>query len=131
MNVMGLLRWAAPVAMLALTACGGAPAMREVVRDDGQRQLLVFTPKDIAAARAAAELYDDALAVACYDALDRRQRDRPLILTDPVGPLSALQKVRNTRRTLQGGLPPDLAPCAALGVDGLAGLSRLLRRGAL
>ena len=93
-------------------ACAFSPDLRD------------YTAGDLKAAIALAQ--DDPDATACYQAILKVQDGKRKVDVKVEGPVSAFQKVRNLRRGLGAGIPPDVhRKCAVLVVDARRTLVRL------
>ena len=83
-----------------------------------------YTAGDLNAAIALAQ--DDPDATACYEAILKVQAGKTTLDVKVEGPVSAFQKVRNLRRGLGAGIPPEVhRKCAVLVIDAQRTLMRL------
>ena len=125
----------AAVAALALAGCATQPAVVTAVATptftsatsapiivtptpDPLAQIAAFTTADLQAAQTDAIANNDTVAAACYPALNRFVQSLPAGVGNVQGAITAFQKARDLRLSVQTGLPSYLKlGCAALLVD--------------
>lgn len=137
-----LLKLLSVLALVTLGACAGLGDVTEsaqatVAGDDDAGGLQKFTLADLRAASALADRTNDVLAKQCYEGLipivesfgPKEGEDAGRV----IGAISAYQKVRNVRRTLEDGLSSELRDqlllaCGPMLTDSRFAIARLVLR---